>query len=338
MATRLYPAFRKRIDDAIDHLIETQVTPWSFMTAGPPFSIKTFIGKEIAYEGIGFEGSPSNVFWGRYIEPFLEDLCVKEVSAAVSHAQERGVDAKVLLPEVEGLLLAGFRRVFERMADVDRRLRGKGTPSSVQPQQTERYYQAMKAFAEERVRAELETWKPKPTEASKEPVSRKLLWSVIGSVVAIGVGATYAWLTGVLDPPRVKISVEEFLEQPGSPTYDSDGLSHVTDANVKIKNTWSQGLKNVEVRVSIVPRDKGNEPLSVSVDPKCQRVESSGPDFLGFYTAVMRCEFLAPSEEVWVNLGFPHTRISGLQIAVRSPEREQKIEHIFDRETPKKKT
>ncbi|HXQ71893.1 MAG TPA: hypothetical protein VN844_15465 [Pyrinomonadaceae bacterium] len=87
------------------------------------------------------------------------------------------------------------------------------------------------------------------TEAPKETPSRKLLWSVVGSVVALGVGVTYAWLTGVLDPPSVKISVQEFLKQPGSPTYDRDGKSHVTTADVKIKNTWSKSLKNVEVRV-----------------------------------------------------------------------------------------
>ena len=57
MTTPLYPTFCKRIDDTVDQLIQNQVTPWSFLTAGPPFRIKKFDGKEIAYQGIGFEGS-----------------------------------------------------------------------------------------------------------------------------------------------------------------------------------------------------------------------------------------------------------------------------------------
>ncbi len=72
MTTQLYPTFRKRVDDAIEQLIKQKVTPWSFLTAGPPFRIKSFDGKQIAYEGVGFEGSPRQVFWSRYIEPFLE--------------------------------------------------------------------------------------------------------------------------------------------------------------------------------------------------------------------------------------------------------------------------
>src|SRR5713101_7993173 len=125
MTSPLYPTFRKRVDDAVEQVIKRQVTPWSFLTAGPPFRVKTFDGRQIAYEGVEFEGSPRTVFWSRYIEPFLEDLCISEITAAVSMAKDREVDARLLLPEVQGLLSAGFRKVYAHMADVDRRLRGK---------------------------------------------------------------------------------------------------------------------------------------------------------------------------------------------------------------------
>ena len=111
MTTPLYPTFRKRVDDSIELLIKQQVTPWSFLTAGPPFRIKSFDGRQIVYQGVGFEGSPRQVFWSRYIEPFLEELCVSEITAAVSMARERGVDARLLLPELRGLLAGGFERV-----------------------------------------------------------------------------------------------------------------------------------------------------------------------------------------------------------------------------------
>jgi hypothetical protein len=62
MATPLFPTFRKRVDDAFEQLIKQQVTPWYFMKAGPPFRIKSFDGREIAYRGIGFEGLPEKSF------------------------------------------------------------------------------------------------------------------------------------------------------------------------------------------------------------------------------------------------------------------------------------
>jgi hypothetical protein len=172
------------------------------------------------------------------------------------------------------------------------------------------------------------------TEAPKEPPSRKLLWYVIGSVVALGVGAIFTWLTGVLDPPDVEIAVQDSLQQPGSLTYDNDGNSHVTSAQVKIKNTWSKALKNVEVHVSIVPSDKIGEMLSVSYPSNCRGGAPNGPDILGFYDVTMQCEFLAPKERAWLTLGFPNTRIRGLKITVRSPEKVQEVEQIFDRHAP----
>lgn len=159
MSTPLYPTFRKRVDDVLEQLIKQQVTPWAFMTAGPPFSIKSFDGREIAYQGIAFAGSPREVFWSRYIEPFLEQLCISEIEAAVSMAREKGVDVRFLLPELQGLLSSGFRKVYERMADVDRGLRGKGFPNSVTLRSVEPEIQHMDKFLDERILAEVEMWR-----------------------------------------------------------------------------------------------------------------------------------------------------------------------------------
>ena len=99
---------------------------------------------------------------------------------------------------------------------------------------------------------------------------------IVGSIVAIVVGATYVWLTGIFDPPAVAVSVEQsFLEaKEGSATYDSDGKSVVHIAQVSIKNTWSKSLKSVEVRGMIVPTDQSDEETPwAAFDPKCQGVD-----------------------------------------------------------------
>jgi hypothetical protein len=184
MATPLYPTFRKRVADAFERLIEQQVTRWSFMTAGSLFRIKSFDGREIAYQGIEFEGSPREVVWSRYIEPFLEQLCISEIEAAVSLAREKGVDARLLLTELQGLLSAGFKKVYERMADVDRRLRGKGYPNSVALRSVELETQRMDKFLEERIMAEIEMWKPKPRFEAWHERNRFWVW-LIGVFIAV---------------------------------------------------------------------------------------------------------------------------------------------------------
>ncbi len=161
MPTPLYPTFRKLITDAFEQLDKQQVTPWAFMTAGPPFRVNRFDGTEIAYQHIGFEGSPREVFWSGYIEPFLEHICSSEIEAAVSMAKERDVDARLLLPEIRELLTTEIEKVYERMADLDQRLRGKGYPEKVGRQAVTHKVQRMETFVAERIQAELEMWKPK---------------------------------------------------------------------------------------------------------------------------------------------------------------------------------
>lgn len=159
MTTPLYPSFHKRIDDATHVLIQDQVTPWAFFNSGKPMRVKTFHGKLITYEGIGFEDSPRQVFWNGYIQPFLEALIVQEISAAVDMAKERGVDATQLLPEVQGLLYAACHKVFTRMAEIDQRIQGKGMPSSIRIRSVERELDTSKSFIAMHIDSELAMWK-----------------------------------------------------------------------------------------------------------------------------------------------------------------------------------
>ena len=185
MTTPLYPKFRKSINDSIGILIQNQVTPWSFLTAGPSFRVKKFDGKEIAYQGVAFEGSPRLVFWSGYIEPFLEDLVVREISSAIISAREKGVDAVLLLPEVQGLLIAGARKIFAHMAEVDRRLRVGGYPESVTLRSVDPELQTITQFIDEQINAELAMWKPKRRVESWYEQNKFWIW-LIGIVVTIG--------------------------------------------------------------------------------------------------------------------------------------------------------
>ena len=170
--------------------MKQQVTPWSFLTAGPPFRIKMFDGQLIAYCGIGFDGSPRRVFWTRYIEPFLEHLCISEIAAAVAMAKEKEVDARLLLPELKDLLSAGCRRTYATMADVDRRLRGKGFPDKVDLKSVNYEIAAMDHFIEERIQAELAMWNPESRFELWYGRNTSLTWA-IGTIVAVaGVLAT----------------------------------------------------------------------------------------------------------------------------------------------------
>ncbi|MGA0610641.1 hypothetical protein [Caldimonas sp. KR1-144] len=146
--------------------------------------VKKHDGHFISYEGAGFEGSPRRVFWSRYIEPFLEDLVVREITAASKEARERHVDARQLLPEVQGLLLSGCSKVFQRMAQIDQRLLGKGYPATVPLRSVAAEYQGMQEFIAKHVTAELAMWKPRRAYEVWYEQNKFVVW-VVGAVLAV---------------------------------------------------------------------------------------------------------------------------------------------------------
>lgn len=191
MTTALYPLLDKYINDAWVRLERDKITPWSFMTAGPPFRVIDFYGKQIAYQGIGFEGSPRHVFWGRYIEPFLEDLVNQSVNEALRLSAEKKQNARMVLPELAGLLKSVSHRALSRMAEIDRRLLGRGFPQKIPLRNVQREMAEMDSFIDRRIDAEL-TMLPKGVrinEIYKEhPFWFWLIPILVGAVIQFLIG------------------------------------------------------------------------------------------------------------------------------------------------------
>lgn len=144
--------------------------------------VKTFHGKQIEYEGIGFEGSPRHVFWNGYIQPFLEAMIVKEIEDAVAMAKARGVDGKLLLPEVQGLLNAACQKVFTRMAEIDQRIQGKGFPDNIKSRSIHFDLETFKQFIALRVDSEVAMWKSQVKQSNWLAEHQVIVSTVIGVI------------------------------------------------------------------------------------------------------------------------------------------------------------
>lgn len=191
MATPLYPIIEKSVDDAWLVLEREQITPWTFMTAGSRFQVTDFYGRTISYQGVLFEGSPRQVFWSRYIEPFLEDLVGRVINDTLRVAIDRNQDARLCLPEAAGLLKSVARRAFARMADIDRRLLGQGNPLSVPLRNTASELAAIEEFIDRRVTAELAMIRPRFKVNQLYNEHPFLFWFIallVGAVVTFAAG------------------------------------------------------------------------------------------------------------------------------------------------------
>jgi len=155
MPTPLLPTLNKLVEDEWENLRRKQLTPWAFLTAGPPFRCTDFFGKEIRYQGIRFEGSPRERFWGGYIEPFLKDSTHRLTDQVVKLCADKGQDSKVALRELAKLLNSMIRQTYNDMAEIDQRLRGNGNPFSVPRRSVRLEIDLMQRYVDERIEAEL---------------------------------------------------------------------------------------------------------------------------------------------------------------------------------------
>lgn len=184
----MLPMIAKFLRDEFAQLEHKQLTPWAFFNTGPPMEVRDFRGRQISYQGIRFEGSPELVFWRGYIEPFLEDIAFRAVDYALKLCADRQVHAKQSLLETERLLDFYIPRVYARMADIDRRLRGRGFPNKVPLRDTAPQQRGMQELVKARVQGELRVLRPESSRwrrANQWIKDHPIVTTAIGTAVAL---------------------------------------------------------------------------------------------------------------------------------------------------------
>jgi len=196
--TNLYPSINKFINDEWEKLRRYQITPWALLQPGKIFLCKDFYGKKIQYQGVLFEGSPHDVFWGHYIEPFLEDISYRAIDQTIQLSKDKNVRLKEPLLETTQLLKLLVRKTYDLMADVDRRLRGQGYPQNIGKRGVDAEIAAMDKFIDARVQSEIRMYKTQSKLEKLNTFCHKhqfLLWTIgiiVGLLsVALGIAAIY---------------------------------------------------------------------------------------------------------------------------------------------------
>ena len=134
-----YPEITFAVENKFKKLNTEKLTPWVFLNTGKMAPIEDFYGRTIRYLGsVGFEGSPREVFWGSFIEPFLEGIFVWAFEFALDYAEKRKSDRRELILYTRECLMNGVCLTYNRMQNIDRRLRGKGFPDQVSPRDISR--------------------------------------------------------------------------------------------------------------------------------------------------------------------------------------------------------
>lgn len=196
MATRtpLYHEMKLRLDELYARTDREKITHW-LVNWERGIKIDYGDGVTVNYSGLKYSGSPVDVFW-TILTPTLKREIGETMKTAYATAKDYPPWAAArALDEVAELLVEWVSRIYSRMSEIDRLLRGGGSPNDVPARNPGRLIDRLKPEIEKR----------RESYRALLPTSRwaKLAWWAernkwIAGLAATLIGAAIVGIGGVL--------------------------------------------------------------------------------------------------------------------------------------------
>jgi hypothetical protein len=132
--TPMQAKIEKRIREYRDKIIHEKLEPWWVVGTGKPLRVTMHSGRTISSLNCKFEGSLRDLFWHRdLIAAFLEDAIVTVLEEVAGTCREHGLPPEDYLTEAVGYLKGMVYTIYNRMAEIDARLRQEHDHRDVSP-------------------------------------------------------------------------------------------------------------------------------------------------------------------------------------------------------------
>lgn len=121
----LNPRLNRFIQETQGELFQL-IDKWRFLKLGQKLVIPRLNKTDICYEGVAFSGSVRDIFWGDFIDPYIKLRSLELIEKTRILAEECNLPTGDALNDIGDMLCGMVIRIYERMAETDRILRGDG--------------------------------------------------------------------------------------------------------------------------------------------------------------------------------------------------------------------
>lgn len=126
----IFELIKADVERTVSLFIKQKIDPWLFFNSHG-VKIAKSDGSLINISGVEFSDSAPLVFWNGFVNEELTVLALSLFENAKNMAIEHGVSVDSAIVACNNCLADMISKVFERMADIDQHLRGKGYPQSI---------------------------------------------------------------------------------------------------------------------------------------------------------------------------------------------------------------
>jgi len=118
------------VNAAEDKILTNTIDPWIFYNSHGVNILKAN-GKQISIKGVEFSGSASDVYWSGFADEWIQKIGRELIESTRKKAIERGLPIAPALSDCFDELKIMIETIFNRMAEIEQRLNGKGYPKSI---------------------------------------------------------------------------------------------------------------------------------------------------------------------------------------------------------------
>lgn len=150
---------KERVEELKNVIIKEKIDSWLFRKH-PSFKVTKDDGSVIEYSNTEYAGSIINIFWGKdYIDPFLSKGIKRILDETGKECRTNGLRAEEPLKEAAALLNGIIWNIYDRMAEVDFKLRKqRGDSEAVFKKNVDGKIKVMDEKLREHLRAALELY------------------------------------------------------------------------------------------------------------------------------------------------------------------------------------
>lgn len=171
-SSTLLPLIQKRISEKQRFLEREKVTAWVMHKASHKGHIEDFYGKKLSSAGVTFEGSPRDVFWGRFIEPFLEDFTSEMIELVSKECDDNKLKITIEFEALKQNLSKMFIKIYHEMAQADQKMMKIGHSKETGLMNIQPFLMKMENYLDTHIRMAIEKLK------SRNSLKHKILVSV----------------------------------------------------------------------------------------------------------------------------------------------------------------
>jgi hypothetical protein len=144
--TPFYPKRTLSMNASYNRLERDLFSPWLSFYSGKEISVTNCEGKEVYLAGvIEYGGSLQETFWSGFFEPDFKRVITEQIDQTVKDCEGDREFTNAALKETADLLRVFSRKVYQRMAEIDGRIRGNGDPNMVERRPVEDKIKALNA-------------------------------------------------------------------------------------------------------------------------------------------------------------------------------------------------